>query len=48
MGDYATEERQMPFEALAQEQDEILDGFPAPGDESKSGSTVEVSVDLKA
>ena len=37
----------MPFEALAYEQDEILNGVAAVGDTSEKTSAVEVSIDLK-
>jgi hypothetical protein len=47
IGDYATVERSMPFEALVSEQDEILNGVAPSETSSQEGSEINVSMDKK-
>jgi hypothetical protein len=46
VGDYAKEERTMPFEALALAQDDILNGIPR-NLSSQEGSKIDVTMDTK-
>lgn len=47
MGDYAKLERSMPFEALAAQQDEVLNGIVPSETSSKEGSEVNVAFESK-
>lgn len=47
IGDYAKEERSMPFEALAREQEDVLDGVPGSDYDEKDVSAVNVAIDDK-
>jgi hypothetical protein len=47
IGDYAKEEGAMPFEALAAQQDEILNGVAPSHGSSSEGSEVNIAVELK-
>jgi hypothetical protein len=47
VGDYAKVERSMPFEALAVEQVEILDGLSTDQSDSQEASEVNVDIETK-
>jgi hypothetical protein len=47
VGDYAKDERAMPFEALVGEQVDILNGVNPHHSDSQEGSTVDISIETK-